>query len=111
MRLFNEVEFDARPQQSFSSHILKRICLEYEKYIAELEEEIAALQSDRPHNERGAGRKPKAMPEQREYILSLAAQGISHYQIARMMTAQTGGKWNKTTIRNMVIASGNAPQP
>ena len=105
MRLLNEEEFDARPQQSYSSHTVKRICLEYEKYIAELEDEIEAIRANRLHNERGAGRKPKATPEQREYILSLASQGISHYQIARIMTKQTGGKWNKTTIRNMVIAS------
>ena len=111
MRLFNEKEFDARPQQSYSSHTVKRICLEYEKYIAELEEEIATIKANRSHNERGAGRKPKATPEQREHILSLASQGISHYQIARMITAQTSDKWNKTTIRNMIIASENAPQP
>ena len=94
--------------KTFSSHQVKKLCQLYNDYITELEEEIAVLKSNlpyRPHNERGAGRKHKATTEQRKYILSLYEQGVSQHQIARMMTERTGGKWNKTTIRNIIIAA------
>ena len=91
---------------TFSSHQVKNLQQQFNKYISELENEIAALKN-RPHNERGAGRKHKATSEQRNYILSLFEQGISQYKIARMMTEQTGGKWNKTTVRNIIIAANN----
>jgi chromosome segregation ATPase len=88
---------------SFPSHRVEKVKRYYEGIISKLEDEVAALQS-RPHNERGAGRKHKATPEQRDYILSLFSSGISQNQIARMMTEQTGEKWNKTTIRNIVVS-------
>ena len=97
---------EERLSDSISSHQVKKIRDIYNKYLDELEEEIAALKN-RPHNERGAGRKHKATPEQREYIISLFSQGISQNKIARMMTEQTGGTWNKTTIRNIIIAGKN----
>ena len=106
MALFNIQDLEIPPSKIYSSHQVKRICQLYNDYISELEEEIAALQT-RPHNERGAGRKHKATPEQREYIISLFSQGISQNKIARMMTEQTGSQWNKTTIRNMIIAEKN----
>jgi predicted nucleic acid-binding Zn-ribbon protein len=123
MALFNSKEFEAlqaenaelkekitsletRLSDSFSSHKVKKVCQLYDDQIAKFEEEIAALQN-RPHNERGAGRKHKATPEQRDYIVSLFSQGVSQHQIARMMTERTGGKWNKTTVRNIIIAAKN----
>jgi len=47
-------------------------------------------------NERGARRKHRATPEQREHIISLSYQGVSQNKIADIMTNQTGEKWNKT---------------
>ena len=78
----------------------------YDKEIDKLEKEIATLKT-RTHNERGAGRKHRATPEQREYIISLSTQGVSQNKIAGIMTNQTGAKWNKTTIRNIIITAKN----
>jgi hypothetical protein len=100
------ISLETRLSDSFSSHKVKKVCKLYDDRIAKLEEELAALQN-RPHNERGAGRKHKATPEQRAYIISLCSQGISQHQIARIMTERTGGKWNKTTVRNIIIAAKN----
>ena len=103
-RLKSEIEKNKTElSKSFSSHKVEKLREYYEKYIDELEEQLAAPQT-RIHNERGAGRKHKATPKQREYIISLFSQGVSQYKIARMMTEQTGGKWNKTTVRNIIIA-------
>jgi len=93
-RLNGEIEkYQAKLSATFSSHEVNK-----------LQEEIAALKK-RPRNERGAGRKPKATPEQRDYIISLFSQGISQNKIAKIMTEQTGDQWNKTTIRNMIISA------
>ena len=89
---------------SFPSHRVEKVRQYYDDYISKLEKQVTILQT-RPHNERGAGRKHKATQEQREYIISLFSQGISQNRIARIMTEQTGDKWNKTTIRNIVIAA------
>ena len=106
-RLNAEIEKNkSKPSDTYSSNQVKRICQEYNDYISQLEEDISTLKI-RPHNERGAGRKRKATPEQREHILSLFSSGISQNKIARMMTEQTGSQWNKTTIRNIIIAEKN----
>ena len=99
-------ELEARLSNSLSSAHVKMMYQKFNDYITELEEEIAVLKN-RPHNERGAGRKHKATPEQREHIISLFSSGISQNKIARMMTEQTGDQWNKTTIRNIIIAGKN----
>lgn len=84
---------------------------EVEKIKRELYGEIQALKSElaRPqictHNERGAGRKRKATQEQVNYILSLHADGCSQMKIAKILTEQSGGKWNKSTVRNIIIAA------
>ena len=88
---------------SFSSHKVKNVCQLYDEQIAKFEEEIAALQI-RPHNERGAGRKRKATPAQTEMILSLVNQGKSYYSIAKILSTEYNEPWNRTTIRNLVIA-------
>ena len=93
-------------RQDFSSHHVKKFHEDYDKEIDKLEKEISTLKT-RPHNERGAGRKHRATPEQREYIISLSAQGVSQNKIAGIMMNQTGAKWNKTTIRNIIISAKN----
>jgi len=95
-------DYQHKLSNSYSSHKVKQVRQGYEEHISALEKEIDTLQN-RPHNERGAGRKHKATPAQTDYILSLFSQGISQNKIAQMMTEQTGGKWNKTTIRNIII--------
>ena len=102
-KLSAEVErFKSKRSKNLSSHQVENTHQNYINKIAELEKEIETLKI-RPHNERGAGRKHKATPEQSDYIISLFSQGISQNKIAKMMTEQTGGKWNKTTIRNIII--------
>ena len=106
-RLNSEVKkYKCTAADTFSSHQVKKLHQQYNDYISELEEKIYSSQTH-PHNERGAGRKYKATSEQRDYIVSLFSQGISQNKIARMMTEQTGGKWNKTTIRNIIISAKN----
>jgi predicted nucleic acid-binding Zn-ribbon protein len=99
-------KYKAELSNSFPSHRVEKVKQYYEDIISKLEDEVAVLQA-RPHNERGAGRKHRATPEQRDCILSLFSSGISQNQIARMMTEQTGGKWNKTTVRNIIISAKN----
>ena len=89
---------------SIPFHQVEKIKIQYHAEIQALKEEIAALQT-RPHNERNAGRKRKATPEQIEYILSLSADGHSQVKIAKILTEQTGGKWNKSTVRNIIISA------
>ena len=106
-KLSAEVErFNSKRLKNISSHQVENACQNYINKISKLEKEIDALQN-RPHNERGAGRKHKATPEQSDYIISLFSQGISQNKIAKIMTEQTGDKWNKTTIRNIIIRSKN----
>jgi uncharacterized coiled-coil protein SlyX len=106
-------ELKNRLENMLSEERIKQVCDFYGEQISELNDAVSKLEEEnaslktRPHNERGAGRKHKATPEQREQILLLSSQGINHNRIARMMTEQTGGKWNKTTIRNIVIAAKN----
>jgi len=88
---------------SFSSHQVNKVRQYYDNYISEIESEIAALQN-RPHNERGAGRKRKATPEQIEMILSLVNQGKSYYAIAKILSDEYNERWNKTTVRNTVLS-------
>ena len=105
VHLENEIEkYKSRLAKYISPEKFKKHFQSLSNYATDLEEQIAILET-RPHNERGAGRKHKATPEQREHILSLFSSGVSHNKIARMMTEQTGGKWNKTTVRNIIIAS------
>ena len=90
------------------------------KYTASLEEtikrkdaEIAEIRglltaaSIRPHNERVAGRKRKATPEQARLILLLKNHGESYAQIARTLTGLFGGDWNKYTVRNTHLSLKN----
>jgi predicted nucleic acid-binding Zn-ribbon protein len=104
-------ELKTKLANMLSDEKIKQVCDFYGEEISKLNDAVSKLEEEnaslktRPHNERGAGRKYKATPEQREQILLLSSQGINHNQIARMMTEQTGGKWNKTTIRNIVISA------
>ena len=74
--------------------------------IAELTRQLATV-SARPHNERGAGRKYRATPEQRALILSLKNDGLGYGSIASILSERYGTAWNKTTIRNTVLAEKN----
>lgn len=80
-----------------------------EKYnqLIERLEKAEYIAKNRLHNERGAGRKPKATEEQGSYILKLYADGHNFNQIAKIMTEKTGSKWNRVTVRNIVIAKNN----
>lgn len=86
-----------------SFHEVEKIRQEYLSKISALENRLSATQI-RPHNERNAGRKRKAKPEQALQILSLHADGLSHVKIAKILTEQSGDKWNKSTVRNIIIA-------
>jgi chromosome segregation ATPase len=104
-KLTAEVEgYKTKMTKNYASRQIKNLQQHYDHSIDKLQEEIVALKI-RPHNERGAGRKHKATPEQRDYIVSLFSSGISQNKIARMMSEQTNDKWNKTTIRNIIISS------
>lgn len=83
-------------------HDMENLRQQHAIEIAKLEQKISALQI-RPHNERGAGRKPKATSTQRDFILSLFAQGVSQVKIAKILTEQSGDKWNKSTVRNIIL--------
>ena len=98
----DKLEIAASNKISF--HEVEKIRREYLSKISALEEQRSALRI-RPHNERGAGRKYKATPEQVEYILSLSADGHSQVKIAEILTGQTGNKWNKSTVRNIIISA------
>jgi len=74
--------------------------------IAELTQQIPTINT-RPHNERGAGRKYRATPEQRALILSLKKDGVGYGGIARILSERYGAAWNKTTVRNTVLAERN----
>jgi len=98
----DKLEIAASDKISF--HEVEKIRREYLSKISALEEQRSALRI-RPHNERGAGRKYKATPEQVEYILSLSADGHSQVKIAKILTEQSGEKWNKSTVRNIIISA------
>ena len=98
----DKLEIAASNKISF--HEIEKIRREYLSKISALEQQIAALRI-RPHNERGAGRKSKATPKQVEYSLSLSADGHSQIKIAEILTGQTGDKWNKSTVRNIIISA------
>lgn len=85
------------------SHEIESLRQQHSLEIAKLEQKITALQI-RPHNERGAGRKQKATPEQRDFILSLFSQGVSQVKIAKILAEQSGEKWNKSTVRNIILS-------
>lgn len=70
----------------------------------QLREQITATPI-RPHNERNAGRKHKATSEQVQYILSLFSEGHSQVKIAKILSEQSGDKWNKSTVRNIIISA------
>ncbi len=53
----------------------------------------------RKHNERGAGRKPLATPEQIKEIIQLYNSGISYSQILKQLHLS----WSKGTIRNIIV--------
>ena len=107
VHLKNEImKYESRLAKYISPEHFKKHFQSLSNYATDLEEQIAALET-RPHNERGAGRKHKATSEQREHILSLFSSGVSQNKIARIITEQTGEKWNKTTVRNIIIASKN----
>jgi len=74
--------------------------------ITELRRQLANAKK-KPHNERGAGRSRKATAEQINFILFLRAEGKSYDYIAHALTEKYGGKWNKTNVRNTVIAEKN----
>ena len=107
VHLENEImEYKSKLAKYISPEHFKKHFQSLSSYATDLEEQIAALEN-RPHNERGAGRKHKATPEQREHILSLFSSGVSQNKIARILSEQTGVRWNKTTVRNIIIASKN----
>lgn len=89
-----------------SFHEVEKIRQEYLSKISALESRLSATQI-RPYNERGAGRKRRATPEQVEQILSLSADGYSQVKIARILTEQTGDNWNKSTVRNIILTANN----
>lgn len=107
-----EVELEKRSrdnlEQSFL-HQLGELKAKHSTETATLHQKICDLQIH-PHNERGAGRKEKATPERKELIIKLFSKGISQNKIARILTEQSGEKWNKTTVRNIIIAKQNASQ-
>jgi len=97
---------EARLANSFPSHKVKEVCQEFNNYIDTLESELSALKN-RPRNERGAGRKRKATSEQVALILSLSDEGKSHSAIAKILSTEYNEPWNKTTVRNVVLAAKN----
>ena len=102
-----EIEkYKTKLTNTYSSHQVDKVRQVYDNFISELESEIAALK-DRPHNERGAGRKRKATPEQFAMILSLINQGKSYYSIAKILSTEYNKLWNKTTVRNTVLSANN----
>ena len=80
--------------------------LDKDAEIAKLTRQLAST-SVRPHNERGAGRKYRATPEQRELILSLKNDGLGCGGIVRILSEHYGAAWNKTTVRNAIMAEKN----
>lgn len=66
-----------------------------------LEQDIAQLKAQplRKHNERGAGRKPVATPEQMKEIIQFHKSGLSYCQILKQMNLS----WSKGTIRNIIL--------
>ena len=98
------LERERKLPDSFSIDCMKNL---HEQYVKRIKEERITILQIRPHNERGAGRKHRATSEQREYIISLSYQGISQNKIAGIISNQTGEKWNRTTIRNIIIVAKN----
>ena len=94
--------------ENFREHILslQAIIRDKDDEIEDLNRRLAAA-SVRPHNERGAGRKQRATPEQAALIHSLRMNGGSYGSIAHALTKQFGGEWNKTTVRNNFMAGKN----
>jgi chromosome segregation ATPase len=104
-KLTAEIEgYKTKMTKNYASRQIKNLQQQYDHSIDKLQGEIASLKI-RPHNERGAGRRHKATREQRDYIIALFSSGINQNKIARIMSEQTNDKWNKTTIRNIIISS------
>ena len=96
-----KIEFQNQQIKSLEEIIRKK-----DSEIDNLKRQLAAAHIH-PHNERGAGRKRKATPEQTAIILSLRMEGKSYDQIARILNERFGEDWNKTTVRNTHIAAKN----
>ena len=99
-------ELKAKLKNSFPSHQVRKVTQDLNNQIIVLEDQLVEFQN-RPHNERGAGRKNRATPEQVAYILALSREGKSYNAIAKMLSAEYDTPWNKTTVRNIVLAARN----
>ena len=76
--------------------------LELKKENKKIKTENASLinfQQEKPHNERGAGRKSRITSEIRQLILDLKSQNFTQAEIAKKLTDSTGEHWSRSTIR------------
>jgi uncharacterized coiled-coil protein SlyX len=99
--LREEVEYIDRRAEEFYSGAKKVIAQQQANYEA-----VYDSLKIRPHNERNAGRKSRATPEQKAEIISLRQSGNGYKRIAQIMSEKTGSAWNKTTIRNIACSPG-----
>jgi septal ring factor EnvC (AmiA/AmiB activator) len=89
-----------------------QIMLEDEQKIkVRLSKQLAEAEQNRcppkKHNERGAGRKPRATPQIIETLLNFKGQGFSLKQMDGELAVQTGQPWSKSTVAHILKSHGN----
>lgn len=81
---------------------------EHEKLLAAVKGDYDAklteikIQHQKPHNERGAGRKRKATKEMMERVKALHVKGLSQQNIAQAVSDELGISISRTTVGEIV---------